>query len=91
MPAPSPYLKTLRSMTGRDEDTPDDDMPALLARLWATADGRAFLCWLWGRTVGQQIDDDAPDGALRAYAARNSLAALIFQLLERGLVRDPRG
>jgi hypothetical protein len=87
----TPSARVLDRMYGRTDDGPsDEDLTAVLARLWATPDGHAFLTWLWMRTLGRQVPDDAGDGALRAYAARNSLAALIFQVLERGLERDPR-
>jgi hypothetical protein len=78
------FQGALNRMRGK-ASLPDEETIADIAfRVAQTDDGDRFLTWVYHQTLGATLPDDAPDGALRADAARKKFATTIFNLVERG-------
>lgn len=81
------YRAVLARMRGKDEVFNEDTIADIVFRVAQTPDGDQFLSWLYKQTLGATLPDDAPDGALRADAARKKFGQQIFNLVERGQTR----
>ncbi len=78
------FQGALNRMRGKDYRPDEETLGDLLWRIAQTDDGDRFLTWVHNQTLGVSLPDDAPDGALRADAARKKFATTIFNLVERG-------
>lgn len=78
------YVGVLARMRGKAAPADEDSIADAIFRISQSPDGERFLNWVYHNTLGFNLPDDAPDGALRADAARKKFASTIFNLVERG-------
>lgn len=80
------FQGALNRMRGKDTVSDEQTIADVIFRVSQSPDGDQFLTWIYHQTLGTALPDDAPDGALRADAARKKFATTIFQLVERGRI-----
>jgi hypothetical protein len=81
------YRGVLARMRGKAEVTDEESIADIIFRVAQTPEGDQFLTWVYQKTLGVTLPDDAPDGALRADAARKKFGQQIFNLVESGQTR----
>lgn len=81
------FQGALARMRGKPAVMDEETIADVVFRVSQSKEGDQFLTWIYSQTVGVTLPDDAPDGALRADAARKKFGQQILNLVERGQTR----